>query len=66
MSIHTETIYRVTDWKGGVSYAFTPDGEGMIWYGTLEELREDTGMVGPEFPIHHVTDHRLAEMRGHI
>lgn len=35
-----DTIYRTP--RG--LYFFTPDGEGRIWFDSLKEAREDTGI----------------------
>jgi hypothetical protein len=36
--------YKIIDRDGNVTmYAWTVDGEGFVFYDTLEELREDVG-----------------------
>jgi hypothetical protein len=36
--------YKIIDRHGNVTmYAWTVDGEGFVFYDTLEELREDVG-----------------------
>lgn len=47
--LKVDTIYYV---QPDDQYFFTPDGVGAIWYDTLQEIRRDTGIVGPVITLH--------------
>jgi len=63
MALKTETIYQVTNYRGQSSYCFTPDGEGCVWYDSLAEVREDTGLEGTVVAL---SEHDFFKMRGHL
>lgn len=52
-NLKTDTIYKET--KSG-QYFYTPDCIGCIWYETLEEAREDTGITDRVIVIKELSD----------
>lgn len=41
--LESETAYAVHAANGHVSYGYSPDGTGMYWYDTREELTAEHG-----------------------
>lgn len=50
------TIYVIDGTAG-----FSPDGEGMVWYDTVQEVVEDSG--GSDWPVVRMTDADFEELR---
>lgn len=40
---NTEAIYSTNN-GGGYSYFFSPDGIGRVWFESLEEAKDQTGL----------------------
>lgn len=43
--LNTEVIYKVRNKDDSNSYAYSPDGIGMIWHDTLAEAKEQCGLT---------------------
>ena len=52
-NLEVDRIYK--DRSNGL-YAYTPDGVGCIWFDTLAEAREETGIELPVIVVSEIED----------
>lgn len=53
MEIPPAMVYQIRVEKDVMLYAWSPDGEGCLWYDSLEELEEDLGFEDSEVVYFH-------------